>query len=77
MTRRRSEVFIIRRREIFQAFCNECADESVWLTIDETVLTTRIKTREILQFIENDFVHTRETADGRLLICVNSLRRRF
>jgi hypothetical protein len=73
ITHQRSEIFIVRSGKKRQAFCIRCESESVWLTIDEAVLTTRIKTREMLGFIENGEVHTLETANGQLWICAHSL----
>ncbi len=77
LTHRRSEIFIVRGRLSNQTDCKMCGCKSIALTIDEAVLASQFSTREIIRFIENDEIHTNETDDRRLTICLTSLERRI
>ncbi|HKQ99494.1 MAG TPA: hypothetical protein VJT09_02405 [Pyrinomonadaceae bacterium] len=62
-----------RRRPGRTAWCAPCARE-VWLvTVDDAAMVARTSARVIYQWAEAGLVHFRETPEGGLLICLNSL----
>lgn len=53
--------------------CEECATEVRMLTVDEAAILAGESARTIYAWTEAGRVHFLETAEGRLLICLNSL----
>lgn len=72
-TRELHETIIIRSRRRLEIFCTDCQTESTFLTIDETVNSHGIGTREILQKMETGKIHVFDTPDGQMFVCTNSL----
>jgi hypothetical protein len=70
------EIFIVRRNSnnTIQGFCSECQKEVEMLTLDSITSNTGRRTRELVQLIENNLIHSTETATGHLLICLDSLQ---
>ena len=69
------EVFIIRRSSScgFTSYCPSCGFETEILTLDQAVSYALEDTREMIRRIDDQRVHSLETADGHLLVCRNSL----
>ena len=69
-----NEVFVIRRRQTMSlAWCAECGDQVQMLTPEEAAANDGISSRAIYRWIEAGEIHFTETADGRVLVCLNSL----
>ena len=70
---RRHEIFVVRRRQRFELFCEQCAADGEFVTLDDAVLFSGFATREIVRFVEADKLHFLETTGGHLFICQKSL----
>ena len=53
--------------------CLECGGDIEMVTPDHAATLFRLSTRIIHRLVEDGKVHFRETPDGSLLICLNSL----
>ena len=74
ITIERSEVFIVRRaNKKACAWCAQCAAEVRMSTADEAAALARVSTRTIYRWVEAGRVHFKETAEGLLLVCLNSI----
>ena len=60
-------------RPLTAAFCTRCQEEIFWLDVERTIKKTGLSAREIFRLVEDDRLHFRETPNGNLLICPNSL----
>ncbi len=71
-----SEIFIIRRGEqkVIRQFCRNCQSETEMLDFNSAVNIFSVGAREIIRRIEANTVHSAETENGHLLVCVKSLR---
>lgn len=68
------KVTIIRRaNRISREWCETCAVEVQMLSTEQAVAFAGLSTRAICRGVEAGQLHFRETGDGRLFICVNSL----
>ena len=68
------EVFIVRRwQRPFAGWCAACGRQVRMVTPDEAASILRVSSRLIYRRVEDDSLHFMETAEGRLLICSNSL----
>jgi hypothetical protein len=68
------EVWVIRRAKAnAQARCPACDDQLTMVTVDQAVEIVRVSARAIYRWVESDQIHFLETAEGRLLVCLNSL----
>lgn len=70
---RRHEFFVVRRRLRFQLFCEQCAADKEFVSLDDAVLFSGLSTRAILRLVETDGLHFLETSGGHLFICQESL----
>lgn len=68
-------VFLIHRNpgELHVAFCTECGRDGEMLTLDGAVQLSGRRGRELTALVETGEVHSNETANGYLLICLRSL----
>jgi hypothetical protein len=67
-------LLVIRRRQRFAlAWCAECAAEVRLATAEEAAVMVGLSLRDLCRRVEEGRLHFRETADGLLWICVNSL----
>lgn len=66
-------VVIRRRRSLVQAWCQLCGRQVVMVTVDEAARIAFVSERTIYRWVENEKLHFAETADGGLLICLNSI----
>lgn len=74
LTREVHETLVLRLRNQFRLFCEQCRVKRDFLTIDESTNIFGFATRELMQYVETQEVHGVETAQGLLLICRESLR---
>lgn len=68
------ELWVIRRLPLdAQASCADCDDQFTMVTVDQAVGIARLSARAIYGMVESDQIHFMETADGLLMVCLNSL----
>ena len=69
------EIYIVRQRgaEVFEDFCAGCAAEVEMLSLDAAIVLSGIAAREIVRLAEIGAIHFRETANGHLYVCRESL----
>jgi hypothetical protein len=70
----REQVLVIRgldKRE--PRWCAECSEQAQMVSVDEAAVLTRLSARAIYRQVEASQLHFLETADGLLLVCINSL----
>ena len=70
---RQHEFFVLRCRERFDLYCEQCAADAEFVALDEAVLFSGFSTREIVRMTENGKLHSLETSGGHLFICQKSL----
>jgi len=80
MKTKRTEITIETERMLFISsprrvvgWCDACAEEVEMLPVDDAAILRRVKSRTIFRQVEAKQVHSTETANGLLLICLNSL----
>ncbi len=68
-------VFLIHRKpgELHVAYCAQCGRDNEMLTLDGAVQVSGRRGRELARLVQTGEVHSHETANGYLLICVRSL----
>jgi hypothetical protein len=64
---------VITSRMNHAAPCAECGGPSRLVTVEQAAALTRISARAAYRMVEAHDVHFVETAEGALLICLNSL----
>jgi hypothetical protein len=68
------EVIIIRqRRRLLRAWCKECAQQTMMITVDQAAAITQKSSRLIYRMAEAGYIHFAETPEGFLLICLQSI----
>jgi hypothetical protein len=80
-TRRTTRVFIethefwvVRRPELLtRAWCAGCGEEAGHLAAEHAARASGTTLRALCRLVEAGRLHSTETADGSLLVCVNSL----
>ena len=68
------EYFVLRRRLRFQLFCEQCAADKEFVSLDDAVLFSGLATREIVRLTNEGELHFLETSGGHLFVCGESLR---
>lgn len=67
------QVLVVRRSgRGVETWCEECGEQVRMVTLEEAMALTGASSREIHRRVEAGEIHFRETAEGRLLICLNS-----
>ena len=68
-------VFLLHRKpgDLHIAFCVECGGDNEMLTLDGAVELSGRRGRELTRLVETGEIHSNETANGYLLICLRSL----
>ncbi|MEW6207830.1 MAG: hypothetical protein AB1631_05645 [Acidobacteriota bacterium] len=67
-------IFVLSRRgSAIERWCDGCGEQVFMLRPEEAAVLTGISTRAIYRLIEDGLIHFVETADGLLLVCLNSL----
>ena len=70
-----SELTLIKKLQgTAQADCQPCGARVEMVTPEQAVTLTGIASRAIYGWVESGQVHFLETAEGHLLICLDSLR---
>ena len=79
MKTKRTEITIETERLLFMSspkkvfgWCEACGAEAEMVPVDEAALLRRVDSRTIFRWVETERVHSGETANGLLLICLNS-----
>ena len=68
------ELFVIRRRDrSARGRCEACGALVQMVTLAEAAGITRVSDLVIVDQIKTRFLHSTETPDGQVLICLNSL----
>lgn len=70
---RRHEFFVVRRRLRFQLFCEQCAADKEFVSLDDAVLFSGLSTLKILRLVEAESLHYLESSGGHLFVCHHSL----
>jgi len=80
MKRRRTEITIETERMLFISsprrvfsWCTTCGAQTEMVPVDEAAILRRVDSRTIFRWVEAELVHSSETANGLLLICLNSI----
>jgi hypothetical protein len=60
-------------RQSISAWCGSCRTAVLMLTPDEAAAFTQTTTRDVYRRVETGELHSIETDDGALRVCVNSL----
>jgi hypothetical protein len=68
-----AEVLVLRRGSRATLQCPQCGGRVRMMTLEETVVLTGASSREIHRRVEAGEIHFAETAEGLLLVCLNSL----
>lgn len=69
-----SRLLIVSKPNKVVARCNQCGAEVNWVTTDEAAILSHVNSRTIFQLAEAGQLHTTESTEGLLLVCLNSLR---
>lgn len=64
--------WIIVNRPKKKRWCSVCAQYVEMMTVDNAALLAQVNSRTIFQWAESGTVHSSETPEGLLLICLNS-----
>lgn len=68
------QILVLRgRKSSVSAWCNNCAEQVIMVTPDEAAALARVSSRAICRWVEMERLHFRETPEGALFICLNSL----
>jgi len=80
MKRKRTEITIETERMFFISsprkvlgWCEACDAQSEMVSVDEVAIIRRVKSRTVFGWVEANKVHACESAQGLLLVCLNSL----
>jgi hypothetical protein len=80
MRHKRTEIFIettrvveIHRPHKELARCEQCGAVTEWATVEEAALLVCLRVRLLFRWTEDGLLHTRESREGLLLICLGSL----
>jgi len=69
-------LLIIRRRyQALEEWCDGCGELALMIRPDQAAAVTGHTLRAIFMDIENGRLHFRESSDGLVLVCLNSLLR--
>jgi len=80
-TKRRIEITVEKRRLIVLKrqrrsvpdWCADCGEQVAMLTPDQAATIANVSSRTIYRRVEAGEMHYLETAEGRLLVCANSI----
>lgn len=75
------EIILVRERRITinlndeaaEIFCRHCKTTAHFITANEAAAINQTTAREIFRMVEDGRIHFRETAQGSLLVCLESL----
>ena len=66
-------ILVMGRGRSLYSLCAGCGDEVRMVTVDQAATLARLSSREIYREVEAGALHFRETSEGSVLICINSL----
>ena len=70
----REQFLVIRKLDNSEPqYCMQCSDRAQMVSVDDAAMIIRVTARAIYQQVEAQQAHFTETADGKLLVCLNSL----
>ncbi len=75
ITIRTSRLLVTNKVKSMTAWCELCGKQSYWLTVDDTALLLGLTSRMIFRQVEAGELHSTETREGLLLVCIDSLGR--
>lgn len=68
------ECWVVRRPEqVRRAWCAGCRAEAEHLAAEQAARAAGLSLRALCRMVEAGQLHSNETTDGSLLVCVNSL----
>lgn len=67
------ETVVIRRPAAVRVWCEKCGSTVLAAGPEAAAAATSVSPREIYRRVESGAVHFQESADGRLLVCLDSL----
>ncbi len=67
------ETFVIRRPAMLTVWCPTCGSTVIAARPETAAVVKKLPPREIYRRVESGAVHFQESADGRLLVCLDSL----
>ena len=80
MKRKRTEITIETERTLFISsprkvisWCAACGAPAKMVPVDEAALVARIDSRTIFRLVEAGRLHSSDTTEGLLLVCLDSL----
>jgi hypothetical protein len=74
ITVERHRLVILRRRnQAATTWCQGCREQVLMVTADEAATIGNVSSRTIYRRVESGELHYAETAEGRLLVCSNSI----
>lgn len=66
-------LLVVNQGESLYRLCSACGHEVRMITIDQAATLTQISSLEVYREVEAGTLHFLETANGSVLICLNSL----
>lgn len=67
-------VLMIRGRRRYEViWCEACGKQAEMVSADEAAIVACVSARVIYRWVETDRLHFAETAEGLVLVCLNSL----
>jgi hypothetical protein len=63
-----------RRQSTVRIWCPACSRDVIMVTPEQAAAITTASVRTINRWVESGIVHFRETPDGLLLLCADSLQ---
>lgn len=73
LTRRRIEFLVLRRRIEFEQFCERCAAEIRFVSLEDAMLFSGLTMRELVRQADAGEIHFLESTGGHLVVCEKSL----
>src|SRR5215472_3871398 len=70
-------VLVLRGRSSVRAWCPQCASEGEMIPIEGVGVISNLSPVEVEAWLESESIHRSQTADGGLVICLNSLLKRI
>lgn len=69
-------LLVVRGRKSLWAWCPQCGTEAEMIALNEVGVVSNLPSAEVQAWIESPDLHHTKTADGNILICMNSMLRR-
>ena len=73
LVRERRETWRFRIEKSRYGYCDQCENETVWLTVVEAAQIAGITDREVFQLANTTRIHHMESDSGAFMICDRSL----